>query len=317
MPRLAILLAFSACLCAQDPFTVHLDTLDDPDPDLRLEAYESLAGWIDAASRAELEALQAALARRHERDASMEALYRYALLTERVDGLLAHSEGFRWACAAEGWFDTGAFAGGEVVFSREAGLPQARVIVYGSGVPVISDTTTRIEVRGDTLAVSGRRFVVDKEAGVLLDLDACGRRLIPEMSLGAPLLEDLGRAALIRKLEDESPLIRREAVYALARERRAGLEGFPEHAALFADPDPAVRAQAAWAAGETRAHEAVPGLLGLLEDESAAVRREATRALGWGALGGEDAIPAVRDRLDDLDPGVRKAAERALEILER
>mmetsp|Transcript_83273 Transcript_83273/g.163165 ORF Transcript_83273/g.163165 Transcript_83273/m.163165 type:complete len:273 (+) Transcript_83273:2-820(+) len=84
---------------------------------------------------------------------------------------------------------------------------------------------------------------------------------------------------------------------------------------LFADSRHAVRAQAAFAYGKLGNIDCIDHLIGLLEDKSPSVRREATRAV---ARLDEDAceyIGEVARRLCDTSPEVRKVAAEALALV--
>lgn len=180
------------------------------------------------------------------------------------------------------------WAGRTYTFARTAtGSAVAREVVFGSGVPVVSDKEVPVAVADARLTVDGKTYVYDAAADVLLDEDTCGNRLVPardplryEHTI-APVLEKRGLRPE-DALGSTSSLLRREAIFALAIERRVdSRKRLREVLPLLEDEDPEVRAMACWAAGvchETRAKAA-------LEKNAAhahpIVRREAARALDF------------------------------------
>ncbi|HJL25680.1 MAG TPA: HEAT repeat domain-containing protein, partial [Polyangiaceae bacterium LLY-WYZ-15_(1-7)] len=122
------------------------------------------------------------------------------------------------------------------------------------------------------------------------------------------------REPLLRALRDPDPAVRREAADAAGavRLRAAG----PLLAEWLEDPDPDVRAGAARALGRIGDPRPVPSLVRALGDASAAVRRAAVVALA--AMGDEEGVEVVvplLGRLDDDDPEVRVEAAHALGAL--
>jgi thiol-disulfide isomerase/thioredoxin len=194
---------------------------------------------------------------------------------------------------ARTWFDVSAFAGGTVTFGEsDTGRRQARVVRFGSGVPVTSDEVLRVALRSDAVRIGERVWRLDREATVLLDPTDAGVRLVPHAG-GAlpqewegdvdptPLLTRLGldaRAAL----GSDDPRARREAAFAGGHERRDAED--PCAAELLPrldDTDLEVRCTAAWALGRRRELSAAARerLTALGSHPYGPLRREAARAL--------------------------------------
>jgi HEAT repeat protein len=152
-------------------------------------------------------------------------------------------------------------------------------------------------IQGITRLFAIRETVQDAVAAVTADPDMAvrvGRRAVD---------------ALIAKLDDPVPLVRRRAAEALGLLRDRSAAG-PLARALL-DADAGVRAQAAEALGRTRSVRALAPLTAALADPEAAVRLKAVAALD--ALGDSEAAAALGRRLSaDPDEGVRLAAVQAL-----
>jgi HEAT repeat protein len=86
--------------------------------------------------------------------------------------------------------------------------------------------------------------------------------------------------------------------------------------ARLGDPDPAIRALAAGALGETRSMAAVTPLGRALDDPDPAVRLAALRGLARVGPLARAAAPAVRRLVQSGPPDLREEAERTLARLE-
>jgi len=146
------------------------------------------------------------------------------------------------------------------------------------------------------------------------------RRLVEEDSPGARRLglalvgalgEEAGSALLSKGLTDPDPSVRAEAAYDLAL--LSGREALPQLARLLRDPSPEVR-RAALAAAEKVA-EAEDGrfLAAALTDPEESVRAEAVFLLA--SIGAQDQLEAVCGLAEDPSPRVRQAVAVALEAL--
>lgn len=127
---------------------------------------------------------------------------------------------------------------------------------------------------------------------------------------------DRAEQALLALLSDPQPAIRAAAVGALGDTGKMGHT--PAVMALLEDPAIIVRAEAAVALGKLRDPRAVPALSKALQAKSAWrnaqslwVRKHYVLALG--SIGHKDGIPALLRALDDEDPIVAEAAIPALE----
>jgi HEAT repeat protein len=152
-------------------------------------------------------------------------------------------------------------------------------------------------IQGITRLFAIRETVQDAVAAVTADPDMAvrvGRRAVD---------------ALIVKLQDPVPLVRRRAAEALGLLKDRSAVG-PLVRALL-DADGGVRAQAAEALGQIRSVRALGPLTGALADPEAAVRLKAVAALG--ALGDPEAVAFLGRRLSaDPDEEVRLGAVQAL-----
>jgi HEAT repeat protein len=156
-------------------------------------------------------------------------------------------------------------------------------------------------IQGVTRLFAIRETVQDAVAAVTADPDMAVR-------VGRRAVE-----ALIAKLQDPVPLVRRRAAEALGLLKDRGAVG-PLARALL-DADRGVRAQAAEALGQVRGVRALAPLSAALADPEAAVRVKAAAALG--ALADPEAVAALGRRLSaDPDEGVRLEAVQALVRLE-
>ncbi len=154
---------------------------------------------------------------------------------------------------------------------------------------------------------------VDRTAQILYDSTRLGRRFSAAVDDETPLLARGAQAgaALAAHLASEDPLVRREALFALARERMSRRRrGCDEAVSALDDPHPEVRAMAAWACGATQESSAQAKLFELLEGAYPQPRREAARSLLALAKGDPAILPRLRSYSDDLDPIVRALAAR-------
>ncbi len=110
---------------------------------------------------------------------------------------------------------------------------------------------------------------------------------------------------------DEDELLRQSALFAMGRsaDRRWGKYILAE----LSNPVPAMRFEAAVAAGELALPAAVPPLVQLLDDGDSSVREAAATALGQ--VGGPAAKRALEDAVGGPDEVLAAAAEAALEEL--
>jgi thiol-disulfide isomerase/thioredoxin len=216
-----------------------------------------------------------------------------------------------WLTAAT-WFSEQEFAGASYAFREGPGAGrEALYELHGSGQPVIEREVLPVRIAGDAVWIGERVWKLDREAGVMLDPQDVGGRLHPRGS-AAPLLALQGyrddEASLLKALADRDPLVRREALYALARQREPhAARGLSEVLPLLAEPRLELRLVATWAAGRCGEAGARESLLAQLAHGNAALRRESVRALG--RLCGR--MPDLRERLASLardpDPLVRAA----------
>jgi HEAT repeat protein len=151
-------------------------------------------------------------------------------------------------------------------------------------------------------------------------------------------------ANLLQAVDDETPRVRLEAIYALGVIARPPLDEAHAPALIKAldHYDPAIRAAAAQVVGRLRVASAGDALIRAMNDSSADVRYAAMRALGdlkevravkalaeqltyygrgegaWSALhalaaiGHESSVPLFTARLADRDPYLRRAAAEGL-----
>ncbi len=150
--------------------------------------------------------------------------------------------------------------------------------------------------------------------------------------------------ALLQALDDETPKVRLEAIYAVGVIAKAPLPADQVQRLTKAldHYDPAVRGAAARVIGRLRTAEAGDALIKAVNDSRADVRYAAMRALGairearaagalteqfafykkgegaWSALdalaqiGAPGSVPLFRERLQDKDPYIRRAATEGL-----
>jgi thiol-disulfide isomerase/thioredoxin len=190
-----------------------------------------------------------------------------------------------------------------------------------SGVATIDGTTVRL---GSTI------LHFDARARVMLDASDVGHRYTPATRSPFPYLDATGYSEMpqiLAGLSSTDATFRRESVFYLALQIVQDRMKPPEMGggqldpglgvnllASCADPDPQVRATAAWAVGVVGLEKAVPMLVKDLDHGFAPVRREAARALGRLKQ------TAVQARLgtmavQDVDPLVRNCAAESAEAL--
>lgn len=158
---------------------------------------------------------------------------------------------------------------------------------YGWGGP--DPAFEALEVEGETAEATVRwtlSFEADEAAvralaAALGDADACARRLAA-IRLGRTR-SAAGVGALLEALAAPAAETRRAGALGLgfAGDDPADAAAVEGLLAALDDPDPRVRASAAWALGRLDADRAIPALVELLEsDADARVRRNAALALG-------------------------------------
>jgi HEAT repeat protein len=150
--------------------------------------------------------------------------------------------------------------------------------------------------------------------------------------------------ALLQAVDDETPGVRLEAIYALGVIAKAPLEAAQIQGLIKAldHYDPAIRAGAARVIGRLKVRETGDALIKAVNDSKAEVRYAAMRALGairetravgalsqqlafykkgegaWSALdalaqiGDPASVPLFKERLQDKDPFIRRAADEGL-----
>jgi len=136
--------------------------------------------------------------------------------------------------------------------------------------------------------------------------DARQRREVVRLMGGYPA--DQVRDPLLAALEDDEPAVRREAAEAAGRVRLA--DAVPFLLEWLEDPDADVRAAAARSLGRIGDPRPLTSLVRALGDASADVRRAAVVALS--DLGTPEVVVPLLGRLDDDDPEVRIEAAEAL-----
>ncbi|MBI4615432.1 MAG: HEAT repeat domain-containing protein [Planctomycetes bacterium] len=234
---------------------------------------------------------------------------RAKILVQKIRFALLDREGV-WKKLVEGnpWSDTRAFAGATVEFHLDAeSRPMARWTVHGSGRPILSQEEIPVELDGRRMKAKERAFTYDAETGVLLDAECVAFRMTPN-GWQQPAWNALQFA--------ESALDRREALWAMrSGEFPAEWDDMSIVTDLFRDPDPEVRAYAAFFVGWHRNDRIRQGLRELLKDPEAIVRREAVEALGRG--GEPQDAERIRSLTEDPDDGVKRHARAALEALEK
>ncbi len=119
-------------------------------------------------------------------------------------------------------------------------------------------------------------------------------------------------ADLLRALLDPDPRRVDKAYDAILFDRGEALPDLKEAYLEFND-DPVLRFYVVQLMGFSEDPQAIPPVVGALEDPDPLVRAEACR--GLEDLRARDAIPQIQARLEDLDPKVRSAAEETLRAL--
>lgn len=133
----------------------------------------------------------------------------------------------------------------------------------------------------------------------------------------------LGQAmtALAGAADDESPLVRSAAMYALGTVGGWMKVEVPRTIEALGDPDANVRRQAIQHLPSgppgTRSEALLSALIRALGDEDATVRQWAARLLGSLEGEAEAALPALRALTSDGDGDVRKVAIQAVEAIEK
>jgi hypothetical protein len=209
------------------------------------------------------------------------------------------------------WSDDPARAGALVDLVEHEGELLARTRT-ADGAPA---KTVPVALSIDSVWLGERVYRLEREAGVLTSPFAAGERLAPAGGPCAPLLAQRGfadEAGYARALSAPDPLVRREALVALARAREAAGAGLPEAVALLDDASVEVRATAAWAAGRCHEPAARERLYEPLDHPNAALRREVARALARMAERMPGALLILAGAEDDHDPIVRELVARAL-----
>ncbi|MBL8858028.1 MAG: HEAT repeat domain-containing protein [Planctomycetes bacterium] len=180
-------------------------------------------------------------------------------------------------------------------------------------------------IRGTTVRLGATILQYDPRAHVILDPRDCSHRFTPAARSPFAIV-DGGSWPEVERMVDglagENPLLRRECAYYLAlqlvtdrmkpREFGGGQLDpalAQKLAPLVSDPDPRVRATAAWAAGVLQLQDTRAQLEQNLDHGYAPVRRESARALGIidPKSAAEQLAQLARD---DIDPLVRAAASR-------
>lgn len=176
-----------------------------------------------------------------------------------------------------------------------------------------------VRMRGSCVAFDARTiYHYDPESPALLDPYDVGHRLGAEAPTGRPVPEPM-QPVLAANIEAAltAPVarLRRDALFSAVRYFRAQQLPFTiDPTPLLADPDPFVRCQAAFAAGELGTRAAIPALVEASRNGFAPLRRECAHALG--RLRAKDAKARLEELARDLDPLVRAHARTALAALE-
>jgi HEAT repeat protein len=124
---------------------------------------------------------------------------------------------------------------------------------------------------------------------------------------------------LLDHFANPDPAIRWQAARAVGKIGPPAVSAVPELARLLrSDPDPLVREHAAEALGDIGppAADGIPALAKALRDPVARVRRDAVRALGQMGPAARGVLTEVRAAADDPDPDVKAAATRAARLID-
>ena len=118
----------------------------------------------------------------------------------------------------------------------------------------------------------------------------------------------------VKALNDEDPVVRKDAVLMLGRMGLEANDAVPALvAALQDDQDPDVRMTVAWTLCRIGEPDAVPALAAALKDRHNDVRAQSALSLGVMGPAAQAAVPALAAALrDDEDAMVRENAARAL-----
>jgi len=116
---------------------------------------------------------------------------------------------------------------------------------------------------------------------------------------------------LVLSLEDQDPIVRKEAAEALGCIGTEAATAIPALTRTLGDEKRWVRNAAAWALGQIGS-EAIPALVQALEDQDASKRVAASWGLGYIGSEAKEAIPALVKALGDGDETVCQAAAWAL-----
>jgi thiol-disulfide isomerase/thioredoxin len=203
--------------------------------------------------------------------------------------------------------------GQPVVHERVYGrAPDQPTLEEGESLSLLEERVVEIAVSNTAVSWGERSFTIDRAAQVLVSPWDCGDRLAPNGLSCAPLLDPSQLRTpegMPNALKHESPLVRREALAALALDARPEMQALGSLALpLLRDLLPDVRAQACWAVGRLGLVAARPLLVANLAHTSPAVRREALRALQHLYPGEPEIEKYVEGLRQDVDPMVRKVA---------
>jgi len=132
------------------------------------------------------------------------------------------------------------------------------------------------------------------------------------LEAAAPLSLPQVTEAIKEAYQSRDSKLRINAIYAMGR--NCDCSWLPTLLKELASDDAGMRYEAAGACGELEEEEAVPPLIGLINDPDIDVQLAAIQALG--KIGGTKAKECLEQCLDNISKAVRQAAEQALKKLE-
>lgn len=210
------------------------------------------------------------------------------------------------------WVERGVRSGAAYSFGTDGeGRRVCTIRRAGADPRQVAEEQLPVALQSGTVAVGDELWFLDLRARVLTSPFDFGRRLSSDPRTHTPLMRELGleeEGDLLEALEGDDPVVRREALYALAR-RRADRQqaGLPERARLGQEAPVALRTAGAWAAGVTYDRASIPSLLANMAHPYAGLRRESARALKLLTKLDTTLVETLEAFAADPDPLVREA----------